>query len=517
MAKRPVQLDNRGYRKFGVRDKFAYAAGDFGLNMNLALNGLAKTFWSTYMLVQTGLLFTLILLAVQLWDLVNEPLIGSIIDRDQKRYRRGKFKQYIFLGACGLLLSAAVLFLPLDPAKTAVWLKAVIFLVGYILWDAFFTFASIPYGALISQITTDARERAQLSVWRAAGTVVGTLLPNVLLPMLIWEKVKYNGTGLIPDVVGVHHNRPEVMGGEAYAIGDVMIHPFTGEKAQILLTDKGLTTALIMSFVGLIALLFMLKRVTVRVDAPMIADNVCSEKCHGFKAFGRFMKNRPALGATIAAMGVILGMNAAVTANAIVFSTYFGMAKWNCLAQLLGYVPMIVLMPFIPKIVDRFGKKEASVIGGLVSFVGAVILFVFPVVGKDIALIVYLLGLSVFSIGMGVYFCVSWAMMGDAIDYNEWKFGTREESSVFALHSFFGKLAQKVSNVVVLLLMMGMGYLSHLGTLGQNPATTQNMCWLVAGLYMVSAVFQLIGLALVYNLDKNTLEQMNAELAERRR
>ena len=46
------------------------------------------------------------------------------------------------------------------------------------------------------------------------------------------------------------------------------------------------------------------------------------------------------------------------------------------------------------------------------------------------------------SLGMGIYSTVSWAMMGDAIDYNEWKNDSREEGTVYALHSFFRKLAQ---------------------------------------------------------------------------
>ena len=37
MAKKEVKLDSNGYRKFGMRDKIAYAAGDFGCNMSFAL------------------------------------------------------------------------------------------------------------------------------------------------------------------------------------------------------------------------------------------------------------------------------------------------------------------------------------------------------------------------------------------------------------------------------------------------------------------------------------------------
>ena len=144
-------------------------------------------------------------------------------------------------------------------------------------------------------------------------------------------------------------------------------------------------------------------------------------------------------------------------------------------------------------------------------------MLVFPLINNvNTALIVYLLGLVVFGIGMGVYTCVSWAMMGDAIDYNEWKFGTREEGTVYSIHSFFRKLAQGIGPSVVLLLMGVLGYRSELGTILQSAETAKNMCWLVAGLYMFSAVCQFIGIAVIYNLDRKTLNKMNEELAARK-
>ena len=109
-------------------------------------------------------------------------------------------------------------------------------------------------------------------------------------------------------------------------------------------------------------------------------------------------------------------------------------------------------------------------------------------------------------------------MMGDAIDYNEWKFGKREESVVYALHSFFRKLAQGVGPAAVIAIMgTGLiGYEEKLGTIGQSAQTAENMCWLVAVLYMFSAVCQFVGVAVVYNIDKKTQEKMNTELAARR-
>ena len=178
---------------------------------------------------------------------------------------------------------------------------------------------------------------------------------------------------------------------------------------------------------------------------------------------------------------------------------------------------MFVFMPFITKIVEKYGKKEASVFGTGVSVLGGALMLIFPLISNvTLSLVVYLVALSIFGFGMGIYTCVSWAMMGDAIDYNEWKFGTREEGTVYSLHSFFRKLAQGVGPSAVLLIMGWLGYKSEYGTIGQNATTAHNMCWLVAGLYLFSAILQFVGLAVIYNLDKKTLAVMNDDLAAKK-
>ena len=506
-------------RPFGMRDKIAYAAGDLGCNMSFALKGTVQTFWLVYMMMETGLL-SILLLLVQIWDAVNDPMIGSMIDNDKRNYKHGKFKQYIFIGACGLLLGGAAVFLPFPNANVV--LKAILFVFGYIIWDAFYTIANVPYGSMLSLVTEDAGERAQLSTWRSVGSMIGNLLPNIILPMIIWQKVNFDGTTdflnkiEIPEGFDKTQFLTNPTTGKPYEIGEAVLSPATGKQVEILLGDRVFYAALIMGILGFIAFMFMLKTITIRVDENTVKTSEGGEKMNIFHAFGKFMKNRPAVGATIAAMGMFLGMNAATTANTIMFATYFNMASMSGVVQMVGFLPMFLFMPFINKIVKKFGKKEASVLGTIVSLVGGGIMLVFPMISNvGTALIVYLIGLVLFGLGMGVYTCVSWAMMSDAIDYNEWKYGTREEGTVYSLHSFFRKLAQGVGPSIVLWIMGLLGYVSSLGTIGQSAQTAHNMCWLVAGLYVFSAVVQFIGLALVYNLDKKTLETMNAELKAR--
>ena len=519
MAKQ-IQLDQNGKRKFGMLDKVAYAAGDFGCNMSFALKSTVQTFWLVFMYMEIGLLSALVLVT-QIWDAINDPMLGSMIDNDKRAYKMGKFKSYIFFGACGLLVAGALVFLPL-PASIrlsqetfAVIVKSIIFILAYVIWDACYTIANVPYGSMLSLVTENKTEQAELSTWRSIGSMVGNLVPMIILPMLIWKNITYDGTGILPGFEGTFHTNPKT--GEAYQIGDVMLSPLTHEKVQDLLGNRVFIAALIMGVLGFIAFMFMIKKITIRVDENTVKTNGQSEKINIFKSFGKFMKNRPAVGVTLAAMGMFLGMQSATTANTIMFATYFGKAELSGLVMLIGFVPMFFFMPFVKKVVEKYGKKEASVIGAIVSLVGGVIMIFFPLVSNsNTALIIYIVGLVFFGIGMGFYTCVSWAMMGDAIDYNEWKFHTREEGTVYSLHSFFRKLAQGLGPSIVLLLMGVLGYVSELGTVGQSLSTAKNMCWLVAGLYLFSAVIQFIGVTFIYNIDKKTLAKMTEELEAKR-
>ena len=301
------------------------------------------------------------------------------------------------------------------------------------------------------------------------------------------------------------------------AEGNPVINPETGVQVQTLLGERVFIAALIMGVLGFLSFQFMIRNTEIR-EAVDIQVNEDQPKFNVFKAMANFVKNRPAMGATIAAVGMFLGMQSATTANTIMFATYFNKASMSGLIQMIGFLPMFIFMPFATKLVKKYGKKEVASIGSIAGLIGSAILLIFPLCPRGAQLIVYMVGLIFFGLGMGFYNCVSWAMMGDAIDYQEWKTGKREESVVYALHSFFRKLAQGVGPAAVIAIMGTslIGYDEALGTIGQSPETAKNMCWLVAILYAISAISQFVGVALIYNIDKKTLAKMTEELAARR-
>mgnify|MGYP003298582233 CR=1 FL=1 len=92
---------------------------------------------------------------------------------------------------------------------------------------------------------------------------------------------------------------------------------------------------------------------------------------------------------------------------------------------------------------------------------------------------------------------------------------TIEEGVVYSLHSFFRKLAQGIGPSCGLMLAGALGFVeANKGN--QTFEVAQNMRWLAAGAYTVSGLIMFIGLALVYNLDKKTLAQIDADLKARK-
>ena len=478
MAKKAPTLDANGYRKFGIRDSVAYAAGDLGCNMSFALKGTMALFWTQVM--GMGLWYSLLLVIVQVWDAINDPLIGSMIDADKRKYKRNKFLTYIWAGSIGLIVGGACCFIPVPGLP--VLAKAIIFVAGYVIWDAFYTVANVPYGSLLSLISSEPADRASLSAWRSIGSIFGNMLPMVILPFLIYNDDK-------------SLNGPMVF-----------------------------VAALVMGALGFICFQFMIRNTEIRVDTE-VTCNEEQPKFNVFKAMKNFVTNRPAVGATLAAMGMFIGMQGATTAVSVVFQIYFKNPEISGIVQLFSMIPIVLFTPLARKMVVKYGKKELSVVGAICSIIGGLGLFIITPNNTGLDLLVYIICQLVYSLGLGVYSTVSWAMMGDAIDYNEWKTGKREEGTVYSLHSFFRKLAQGVGPAVALVIMNGLGYVNN----ATDPATgaaiidvtllgwdvAVNLRILVAALFLVSALMQFIGLALVYNLDKKTLAKMNEELAAR--
>ena len=463
-----ANTNTKELRKFGMLDKLSYAAGDFGCNMSFALKGTLTTYWTQFMGVnQMGMAGLLLL--VQIWDAINDPVIGSMVDADRRHYKRNKFLAYINVGAIGLTVAGACCFLPFPGMPELV--KTILFVAGYVIWDAFYTVANVPYGSMMSLITDDPVQRSQLSTFRSAGSMIANLVTGSLLPVLIYD------------------------------------------ASNTLLGERVFWIALIMGGIGLLFFQFMIRTTVIRVDTEVKTGEEMP-KFNVVKAMGAFIRNRAAVGASLAGMSGFIGMYGAQTAVTVMFQSYFKNARISGVVGMLSMFGVFIFMPFATTITKKIGKKEGCTIGAVVACLAYVLMFALPITpdGKGMAL--YVLCQVIAMIGNGYSSCVTWALIADAIDYEEWKLGTRNEGTTYALYSFFRKVAQGLGPSLGLVAATAVGYNAALGA-DQPAQIATNLRYLVPGMYLVGTVLALVAYGLIYNVDRKTLNQMNVDLEAR--
>jgi GPH family glycoside/pentoside/hexuronide:cation symporter len=172
---------------------------------------------------------------------------------------------------------------------------------------------------------------------------------------------------------------------------------------------------------------------------------------------------------------------------------------------------MIVIFPLIPKMVNKFGKRDVILYTAVLSFVFSVVrLFIYiENVWVYTALnIMTLLGQTAFTM-------LIWALVSDCLDYSEWKTGMRSDGSMYSMYTFSRKIGSTIASTGIAAGLGMVGYVS-----GENVVQTEEA---VRGIYYlcnaiptVCYALILIGIGLIFNLNKKKTDQMYAEMAARR-
>ena len=483
-------------RKFGFKDKLAYAMGDFGCNMSFALSGTITTFYTMYVGLSTEIMALLIIL-LKVWDGINDPIMGSIMDKFQPKPGGSKFKPFIFWGAIALVVSGAMVFLPIQKADT--WVKIVVCIVGYLVWDTAYTVVNVPYGSMANVITDIPEERASLSMWRSVGAMIANLPIMVLLPMIMYRDMKD-------------------------AAGNVVYNPYITDKQtpiEILVGENVFITALIMGVFGLIAFMILLKFTVERVQ-PEVKEDVKKEKVSYWEIIKAFAKNKAAVAMTIASIFQLIMMNGLAVATNALYKDFFGMGSESGIFMLVSYLPLLAAMPLIVPLVKKFGKKEAASWPLLLGVLGGALMMILPreLFLSGAGIIIWILLQLLVSMSFAILATVGWAMVADCIDYQELQTGRREEGTVYAVYSLGRKIAQGFGAAIVLLMLGWLGFQeagwdSVLGVeipSVQTPIVANRIRLLIGGVYCVCSLVQFIMLKFAYPLTKEKVDEMNIKL-----
>lgn len=451
-------------RPFGIRDKIGYAFGDLGCNLSFSLiSAFMLDFYTQYIGIP-GAIWSVIIIVTKVWDGVNDPIMGGIMDSVRIGRSGSKFKPWMSIAAIGLTVTGALVFLPVPNA--ALWLKVTLCIVTYLLWDICYTLMNVPYGSLSAAITADPLERTSLSTWRSIGAAIGGGI-SMLLPLLLYD-----------DNENLN--------------GDILIW-----------------VALAMGAVALVVYILCIKMTTERVVVPPERR----EKINYLKTLKGFITNRPLLALCLASFASIVFFLSGTQTAKWLFQIHFHNTDMISVATIISYLPMVFFIPFTSKLVAKFGKKYSVGMPFALSIVAAVVMLCIPIPGNQTGMIIYIVGLMLIQTGGGMFNLITWAMVNDCIDYQQLKTGMREEGSVYAMYSLFRKIAQGVSLSLPLLCMQAVGYDPQADPIGnQDPGVPEAMVKMSIGLMLIGAVIMFVSFMLIYNLGKKEVADMQAKL-----
>ena len=130
------------------------------------------------------ILYVLLIFGIYaIWDAINDPLTGSLLDRSSKfTSKYGKRFPFIVIGIFGSLLFLIMLYLPItfDPLLAALWILFVI-----ILFDAFQTMSELSISGLIVDIFRDQKQRVKLGTFSHIISGIGSILTAISIPLLL--------------------------------------------------------------------------------------------------------------------------------------------------------------------------------------------------------------------------------------------------------------------------------------------------------------------------------------------
>ena len=451
-------MNKKQIRPFGVKDEIGYVFGDMaGSFVNLFVDAYFLIFCTNVLGISAGWMGPLFLVA-RLWDAINDPIMGSFPDRWMIGKSGDKFKPWIKIFMLPLALSGVLCFfnVPLEGIALHAYVAF-----AYVLYGMSYTGTSMPFGAMASVVSDDPIQRSKLSRARSiGGTIVGIV-----------------GLSIVPVVCF--------------------------DKQSNILPERFTLIAVIFGVLSIISYFVLLNFTQERIRQN-------SEKAEKFN-YGKVLKatvhNRPLIGVMVATLGSMLFITGSNQVRSYIFKEYYARTDVMSIISLATIPILVICFPLVPKLVAKFGKK-ATLMAAIVS---STIFSVIPVVMEIKNVYVYSALVVLGTIGQTVFTMLIWALVTDCLDYSEWKFNERSDGSMYSLYTFSRKIGSTIASTGVSFGLAAIGFVSGSNVV-QTAEAVNGIYFLVNIIPVVTCALELIGVGLIFNLNKETTEQMYAEL-----
>jgi GPH family glycoside/pentoside/hexuronide:cation symporter len=455
-----------------LREKIGYALGDAAAGgITWKVMSIAFPLFFTNVFGLTVADTATLMLVARMFDVVTDPLMGSLADRTQSRW--GTYRPWLIFGAVPLgIIFALLLYTPdFGPVGKRVWAYSL-----YLLMMAVYTAVNVPYGSLLGVMTDDDNEKNEFSSYRMVGAYAMGFITLLSFPYVI-----------------------EFIGGDKLADGTYSVAAKQHQYAVIGVVFGALAT------IGTLACGLLTKERLKPVRAEKFS----------FKPFADLFKNKPWIYLTLIGIctNFFNGFRYAVAGYLLEYClhgdvTVSGLIINYTVFMTFGEVTCMIFGGLSPKFTQWVGsKRKAFVWAAIICIVSSILFFFIPMDPAYIWVMVAIVIIT--SIGIGLYSPLLWSMYADVADYATEKNGTSSTGLIFSSGTMAQKFGSAISGALVALFLGMAGFISGTdAATGQTVVTITNeeavrqMIWALFSLFPAAIAALIVLLIHKYPIQK---------------
>ena len=424
-------------KKFVKKNEMtAFCVAGLGQGMIYALMSSYISDYYLNVLQLTPMFVLLLMLMARVWDAINDPLMGMIVDRSN--LKSGKMLPFIRWALIPIAIVTLLMYLSPNLGKTEMMIYSAIV---YVAWGMIYTIGDVSFWGLPNVMTPDSEERSSVISVSKIYNSIGSAVPEVLflvigLVFVSWAK----NQEVTPDPLLLQKRKYLIMAIVTVGLGIIMYsRACTGVKEHVKMPVRKRQPG----EPSQLARVFKCK--------PLVLVLLM-----GILSSGRYMVSAAAIhvarysfyiGPDLATLATEADRIAAIEGSISTVKTVF---------QISSIVGLFGATLFMPKLMKKFDYKKLVIVTCLAGFVASIVTTIVGWFTMNLYACIPFIVIS--CIPLGVINTVSLAMIGDCLDFMELKTGFRDNALGAACQGFINKIgnAFATSGIVVMYMVIGL-------------------------------------------------------------
>jgi len=448
----------------------------FGHCVFISLTSMALPMFMTDVMFINPATVSVIFLATRVWDAINDPMMGAVIDRTRTRW--GKCRPYVLYAAVPLLVLTTLMFMPVSFQSDG--LKFMYALVTYMFFITAFTMLDIPLAGLKTLLYTEPEKRNKASSIASTFGSLGSLFAiDLFFAMVVVFGGGNSKKGYFITVILLAIMAFGMLLGGFFTVREVV--PLSKKQKSF----KSSLIAVAKNRYLRIAIIVQLCSMGVGAYGIMLPYFSKWNLADSF-SFGAFSVESVLIPILSTATGVVYMLGVFFTPYLLKFTTK---KRMFILMSVLGVVFNVVSL--------SFGYKNLFVFIGI-----RILAHIPPTITGTLA----------------------GYMIMDCLDYAEVQTGERTEGSTFAVNNLIMKIGGAVFSALVMFILGYVGYNAAISepALKMGESISHNYGGMLNGIFYLMTALPAVGLLLqifpmlFYKLDDKQVNELVAELKVKR-